>query len=120
MIKKAGTKRSGILLADVLIAIVIVFMIVSLAGVILFTYSVVASSADASRQFNMYSDDVDGVMLSHMLDPSLPDLGDLLVPNGVVISGNGRAVSAHIMQVTGEFKLGSRRIPIKIHMIQRP
>ena len=120
MIKKCGVKRSGFLLTDALIAIIIVFMIISVLGVIIFAHSSTVHSASISKQFNKFCDDVDSVILEHTLDPSLPDLGNLLSAGGVVISENGRSIYADIMQIPDELTIGRRHVPVRIHMIQLP
>ena len=115
--KERGIKRSGFLITDALIAIFIVFMIISVLGVIAFAYSSTAHSAGVSMQFNLFCDNVDSVMLEHTLDPSLPDLGNGL--SSFVISANGHSIHADIMQITDELTTGPRNVPVRIHMIQR-
>jgi len=120
VIRKHGVKRSGVSMIDALIAIVIVFVIISVLGVITFAYSSTVDSAGVSMKFNEFCDNVDSVILEHTLDPSLPDLGNLLSAGGVVISENGHSIHADITQIPDELTIGRRHVPVRIHMIQQP
>jgi len=125
MPKEISVKRSGALLLDVLVALIVFTIgIIPIIGTIIFGYSTVIDSAIISRELNRFHDDVDRTMLTHMfnydVDPST--YHQLGVHSGdVEITGvGGNPISARVMLVSDDLKAGSRRnIPVRVYMIQR-
>ena len=131
MIKKRGVKRSGSLIVDALIALVIVFMAISVVGSIIFAYSSITFSADVSRHFNEFCDYVDGAILGYVFDdPSDPDyptsfLGSASPVGAVTIPSryDSSYIEVSLVEISSDdltMNSGRRRVPVKIYMIREP
>lgn len=126
MIAKFIAKRSGAVLIDVLIALTIfTFGIIPVIGTISYLFHSVVESGIISRQYNEFNDYVGKLMLEHMINPVSNDLG---TPSGIPdvniitydpILGTDQTITARIMVVPRVLSTDSRKIPVRIYMIQK-
>ena len=127
MIAKVIAKRNGAVIVDVLIALTIfAFGIIPVMGTISHLYHSVVGSAIISTQYNEFNDYIDKVLLEHMLDPASYDLGkpsdipDVIFTTFDPILGADQTITAKVMVIPQVLITNSRRIPVRVYMIQKP
>jgi len=129
LIKKRAVKRRGGMMADALVAMIIVaLVIIPVSAAIAFVYSSIVGSAEISVQINKFYDKVDALILAKMFDESL-SLGQVPVPppSPIRIYGNNGTgpINANLRWIREDLQAGGsggsrwREAKVKVYMIQR-
>ena len=122
LIKKRAVKRRGGMMADALVAMIIVaLVIIPVSAAIAFVYSSIVGSAEISARGNEFFDKVDSYILNNIFDDPDFELGDWF--SDIVITRDVYEITADLRRIVPDedvLRAGStRRVPVSVYMIQK-
>ena len=126
MIKIRGAKRRGSLIADALVAFVILaLLIIPVAAAITFSYYSIASSAEISTHANMFYDRIDNTILENNTPSPAAAFAGWAPAGSAFISknsdGTGPSINVSLISSSDMFTAGQgkRRVTVDVFMIMQ-
>jgi len=126
MIKIRGTKRRGSLIADALVAFVILaLIIIPVSAAITFSYHSIASSAEISKHANKFYDRIDNTILENSINPAAAFAGWVPAGSGPYFisknpDGTGPSINVSLISYSDIFTAGGKRkVSVDVYMIMQ-